>query len=314
MNKTVRLILFCIFVVLVIVGGLSVGRTAPTSQWGDIFTSDRQITFDMAYEIAEGFGEIRQSLPDPMVVVSEADLYAWAMEILPYFDLEEISIVTVPQELSFFFDPFQGDRAVSVLGVSDCATYVQLNVRTANPASVWFARKDGVFTLAHELAHMQQGVPVCRGDRAELVEPTAQLMALEVMSAMANQGNYTAFYSVVNEMYAISMATTHYLAETDDQTARYRELRRRFTTSVVSGAVYDKAMRQAAKNPARLERILYLYNYQVLEIMLFSPSEIVFLATPQDPDGNYMSLVLDDTYYLIAHIQEMANGYIATRD
>src|SRR5574341_712396 len=157
--------------------------------WTD---GDNKLTFSELEQLVVRFGDMTQKFPEPMQAVYDpAALYGWAAELLPMYEYEHLSQDTlVPEEIlpEFMAD---GDYHNRVLGHTDCKTTVYLNLRALNRFSDWSNHESVLWTLTHELAHMQQG-DLCSLPTKE-VEMTAQVMAAEVLSALANQGSEPAF-------------------------------------------------------------------------------------------------------------------------
>jgi hypothetical protein len=166
------------------------------------------------------------------------NLAHWTREILPWFAAEGIVRVERAAERVRYAD-FTGSEAILVLGAADCrAGEVSISRRYVNPVSSAYRSVDMVLTLAHELAHVQQG-PLCERAPTALVETSAQLMALEVMAAMALDGNSWAGLALLRELRDMAVGMLAYDAGRGIPGAR-EEL------ESVSGAIYTSAERARA--------------------------------------------------------------------
>jgi hypothetical protein len=194
---------------------------------------------------------------DPARVALEADrivdrmsiapvdpsLARWRREILPWFSEQRIvGHVRSPTRLGYV--DFDGPLATMLLGTTNCsAGVVAISGRYANPVSRLYRSVDLVFTLLHELAHVQQDT-LCRRAPTGLVETSAQLMALEVAAAMALDGNATVALALLHELRDIAVGMLTFDAQRRVPGAEAR-------LEYVCAAVYTPAERARAVQRSR---------------------------------------------------------------
>jgi hypothetical protein len=145
------------------------------------------------------------------------NLQAWQAEILPWFIEEGIVETTAPVKSVWRFHT--DDRANHVLGQCDCAGHVWMNARYVNPVSPWFMQASFLATFTHELVHSQQ-LTACETNAREKVETTAQIVSLEIMAAMANNGNRVAAYALLDELEGIALSEMRFQSLTDSSKSR----------------------------------------------------------------------------------------------
>lgn len=134
-------------------------------------------------------------------------LEAWQREILPWFAEEGIVNVTnEPKPVWAFHDD---EKHNHVLGQSDCEDGLWVNARYINPVSSWYQDVRFLSTFTHELVHSQQGIACDLQDR-EVVEATAVVVSLEVMAALANNGNRWMAYALLDELQGIVLGELRY--------------------------------------------------------------------------------------------------------
>jgi hypothetical protein len=312
----VTIFLFGVFIGLIfgLLGLVAIRPEKVHPVWKVALNDDGELSFDEAYALAERFGNLAYSLPAYTPMKRTTDLFNWAIEVMPQFQYEGIidGEANLPSEVDFkgFLD---GGMHNHVLGVSDCENFAYINYRVRNPVSYWYGMRSALFTLVHEIAHVQQGTEVaCNPDagRAHLVEPAAELMAMEVMSGLANSGNDLALYAVAWELYGMSASSATALASTPEEQRKIDDLLRFYRPDSVSEAARQKANRIWAGDPDRLISILRQYNLLPLSTLVHSGGIIAELATPLDEHGQHIILSMDDTMYLVEHLEQMAADYI----
>jgi hypothetical protein len=146
------------------------------------------------------------------VPTMDMNLTRWTREILPWFSAQ--GIVRAERPLALVrYTTFSGPQGNLVLGEADCAgARVFMTNRYVNPVSSRYGSVDMLFTLTHELAHVQQNA-LCTRAPGGIVESSAQLMALEVLAAMALDGNRWAGLAVLRELRSIALGTLELRAE-----------------------------------------------------------------------------------------------------
>ena len=247
------------------------------------------------------------------IVVAPLDtsLTRWTREILPWFAAEGIvRLERAPARVGY--SDFRGAHGTLVLGTANCRSgVVSISGRYVNPVSRMFRSVDLVFTLAHELAHVQQNT-LCERAPTTLVETSAQLMALEVTAAMALDGNAWAGLALLRELRDIAVGTLRFDAELGLPGAQGR-------LDAVVDAIYTTAERERAsrrdrywtKNPAHRKELLRHYAvgpYRKLASALRGDLVVNRLATPITHARPWASGPLDGTLLVddLAHFLDVA--------
>jgi hypothetical protein len=177
------------------------------------------------------------------IAPADTSLSRWTREILPWFGEERI-VRRVRRPVHVRYVDFEGPLATMLLGTTTCsAGAVSISGRYANPVSRLYRSADLVFTLVHELAHVQQET-LCRRAPTALVETSAQLMALEVAAAMALDGNTTVALALLHEVRDIAVGMLTFDAERHLPGARAK-------LDYVCAAVYTRAERARAAQRTR---------------------------------------------------------------
>ncbi len=291
----------------------------------DFDNFDEFLSFKECSQLAIRMDKLYDKLPEYKPSMTQQDLLEWAVEMIPMFEYEGIvSQAKWPQQsgIDFFIFP-DGDSDNHVAGRSDCANYTALNIRFANPHSSWYQDEDAPFTLLHELAHIQQGQEVCATADRDLVENSAQIAAIEVASALVNQGNKELLTPLVSELRGMAISAAYAAALRTNQTEAFIELRSKLSPGAFSDARFAKSQRRWSEDPGNLMQILDRYN--VVPLLMISnairlhDSKIEGLAFPPiyiQNSGNYMiynsnpePIKLDDTAYLLTHFEAMIGNF-----
>ena len=256
-------------------GGIALGVTTlvPDVLKSPEIQEATHLTYEYALRDSLYFKGLLDSIPEEkrVGVKTQEDLDNWMMEIVPYFEYEginedgevgEYNGLTYPH---LDFEDYQdGLLSHHVLGRAQIfADDISLNARIANPVSPWYGRGDSIGTLVHELAHAQ-GVkfPAPFSDIDE--EASAQLVTLEVLSAMANHGNELVVPALLDELYYMNMQAARFIAIRDGYEDRFKKDRERILTDPFEMARAEKADRQwdSYKDPDQYPYILDAYNYK----------------------------------------------------
>jgi hypothetical protein len=241
----------------------------------------------------------------------DLSLTRWTREIVPWFAAEGIvGIERAPARVGYV--DFHGRQANVILGTTDCrGAVVSISRRYANPVSSMYRSVDLVFTLAHELAHVQQNALCERAPSAD-VEASAQLMALEVTAAMALDGNAWAGLALLRELRDQAVGVLRFDAERQLPGAGVR-------LETVVDAVYSTAEQARAaqrtlywaRDPALRTEVLLHYAvspYRKLATALRGDLVVTDLATPITHARPWASGPLDGTLLVddLAHFLDVA--------
>ena len=275
------------------------------------------LNYNEASRLALRFDKVADKLPEQFVEPTKENLIKLALEIIPQFEYEGIAKSQYPKEIDFKFYA-DGDRANHVLGQSDCSTWAVINGRASLDTSAWYG-EDIVFTLAHELAHVAQTQPLCISADRALIENSAQIGALEVCSGLANQGNKLFLRATVDEIRGMAITSAYGLALKENRFEEFKDLRSKLSPGAISEARFAKSRRRWSTDPMQLQEIIYRYNItpmnMVINAISTNNSEISGLAFPNNLPQERLTPVappikLDDTKYLIEHLEEIVNDSI----
>ena len=274
-----------------------------------------------AAELALRLDGLLDQVEEPKVEITQATIAAWTVEILPYFEYEGITSASVtPDSVKLTLFPSAMEN-FHVLGQAFCDVFgggpVDLNGRVANPTSAWYDKPFVLATLVHELGHIQGG-GLCSGSSAEL-ESTTQLVALEVLAAMANGGNELALYALLDELRDMAMGAAHYEAIANGNLDGYRALVGQVFDAPDEQARAAKSARRWSSDPATLREILYKYSWipvdKILDGLEKGQIPDLKLAPVQETFGFYgrpsnprRPLVIDDLAYVLEHADELLRG------
>jgi hypothetical protein len=314
------------------------------------------LTYERAMRDVARFQALLEQIPDEerVGIRTQEELDNWTKEIVPYFEYEGIDAETDPGKDSLhgliypkvrFEDYRDGLMSHHVLGTTQIFTNeVTLNDRIANPVSVWYGRDDSILTLIHELCHAQ-GIKFPAPNSVLDQESSAQLCALEVASAMVNNGNKRVLPALLDELVYMNLAAARFLAMAADQQERFYADRARLVTDPFKLATFEKSDRQWANydDPGKYPYVLYAYNFLPIEkvVTAFAHGDTIYgvrlpinwlvdmgnepghdtppgsygVEAEQEPVPNHISyppaplpLIVDDLHYVYEHADELVAG------
>lgn len=283
------------------------------------FDDKERVSFDEAAALAIRFDRALDRLPIPEFANTQQELTEFALELVPQFEYEGVvSKATFPEEVEFTYFPDAGS-ANHVLGRSDCSTFAHLNLRMAFETSTW-GDTEVLYTIAHELAHVQQGTAVCLSVADWLVENSAQIASMEVMCGLANQGNPIYLWAAVNELRGMFLSSALGLAYKEDRMNDFEILREQLSPGAFAEARFQKSHRRWSDDPLRRAEILDWYNVVPINQIVWAIREnnkaLPGLAFPEidtsSTSGYYgttesLTLMLDDTAWVIEHLEELVD-------
>lgn len=233
--------------------------------------------------------------------INPSSLSAWNAEIPVWY--AETGIIDVPEQANAHFSWLNPDEANHVLGYTYCVDGdITINARYANPVSPWYGDPGMVFTLAHELAHIQQGMG-CALYSSARVETGAQLAAFEVMAAMANSGSKVALVAMLAELRDLALGTLRYDALLHpDKRAALASLYQRIMSPV---ELAERTQRDRYWSQHKAEQRDMLKKYVVAPYRLLAEG----LKTGSIPNvvagGTVETLSLADLLYTLAHADDL---------
>lgn len=252
-----------------------------------------------------------ERLPVVHPITSQNDLYTWAIELLPFYSYEglvDYGISRLPSDITFVVYP--GDSAFHLLGQAACNADgkdegpISINSRYSNPVSPMYGRDDALWTLTHELQHMQGGT-FCKGDSPTL-ETNTQLGSTEVMAAMVNYGNTVALRPFLEEVRDMGIGAIESVMPRDAFNVWFGNL---YHHDPIRMGRFWKSTRHWADDPLGLATILTKYDKAPFDAIMtgLRVGEIarvqVFGAVSYNPTAPVQTHSEDfgDTQYLLAY-------------
>jgi hypothetical protein len=289
---------------------------------------DKSLSFEECSQLAIRMDKLYDKLPEYKPHMTQEDLLAWAMEMIPMFEYEGIvsqSKWPKIEGVNFFLFP-DGESDNHVAGRSDCANYTALNVRYANPHSSWYEDDDAPFTLLHELAHIQQGQNICATANRDLVENSAQIGALEVAAALVNAGNKELLVPLISELRGMALSAAYAAALRTNQLDNFIEFRSKLSPGAFADARFAKQRRRWSSNSSELMTILDRYNVvpllMISNAIRFNQAEISGLAFPEihmvgsNPftfHDEPFPIKLDDLAYFLKNAEQLVSESIVEK-
>ena len=267
-----------------------------------------KLTFEDACAIAKRIDRCTDQLPDVKVPIDDKELIKWVIEMIPNFEAEgAVDIPRYPENVAFVIYK-TADRHIHTAGQSDCSKFAVLNARYVNSVTSDYGKDEYLFTLLHELAHVQQGNS-CNEDRT-LVEATAQIVALEVGASLINQGNRTLLRPVLQELKNIFIGTAYSVALRDGRMEEFKRYRKTITSSAFREAAFEHSIREWESEQWRLEQILERYEEM--------PANKIVSAITKDHNiirdlalspmgGAKRPFIIDDLNYLITYMEDLTS-------
>lgn len=285
--------------------------------FGIVLDKEAGLGYRESLDLAFRLDRVYDLLPEWKPETTRKDFENWVRELAPMFEYNGIVDHAIIPSAMEFTDFTDGQKHNHVLGQSNCADLIRINARVTNPHSSWYQSEDFPFTVAHELAHVQQQES-CVSSSSEKIESSAQVAALEVMCSLANGGNTEAIRAVIGELRDMAMTTAYGWAIERNDLPRFIALRNRMSPGALSEARFYRAMRRWEKRPMELKSLIAKYYRYPLEIILEASKNEgqTYLAFPPILFTNYggsyvfnpepQPIVLDDTLYFLKNMERMA--------
>lgn len=238
------------------------------------------------------------------ITTNSRQLARWTLEIVPYWEREGIVETAVyPTVAAYVPGPcpryhFQiAGRAAPHLGV------YHINYRYYNPASPWVDRSE-LGTIVHELGHIQG---IATMDPLDVMEASNQVATLEVLAAMANDGNYYATQALLKDLRGMAMG---YL-RTELREANLGWLYSFYARNVIYNTFEERA---AGERGARfwadkqddLDWLIHAYSATPYRWAMASVQREDNMSRPLllGPSGEYWRIELDDLDYFLRHTEQ----------
>lgn len=303
--------------------GLDKRRYSPELQ---IFV-DREdgLSFEMAADLARRFDYLSDLIDRNggihFDVTKELVLW-WVKELVPLYQIEgAVDSPVMPQEEDFI-DFVYGLQHTRVFGTSDCASTVEINGRMRNPVSTWYQTWRFLPVVAHELAHLQQGNRICRKYDDEAIEGTAQIVTLEILSSLANQGNRDAAFSLVKALSRWGLQSAFAAAVKEHRLGDYHRLFGELVPGVFGEGIYQEEIATWDYGSDSRSETAYRYYWKpfskIARAILLGDDYIDGLALNRSrpyfegssPADELSSFQIDDTIFFIKHAEEIVERLI----
>ena len=229
----------------------------------------------------------------------------WMSEVTPMFQYEGLVTETTDDIQGLVFSFSEGFAHNQIAGRSDCETYVMLNYRFRNLISSWYESPYWPSTLAHELAHVQQG-PACNRDynSQALLENSAQIMSWEVLAALSNQGSAAATLSLVYELRGTALSAASAMSVYEGRPEDYEKLfYDLFGDDPRRVAQHERGIRFWADKQDDRQGIQMRYSWSPLNRVFKARYEQTVYQMAIDNDTH--SAEIDDLIYFIEHMEEL---------
>lgn len=281
------------------------------SEWNVEFKKGEPTREDgLSFGIAMGKAKEKVKPFIPEIPQTEEAIQELAKEIIPYFRYEKISFQEVdPTKIKF--DRLIGDWNFHILGMADCQMKedgaLTLNARYLNPFSVFNERYPVFSTLAHELGHFNG---TCN-TQSEDLEVYTQLSSIEVMSAMAREGNPYALWGLLDELetFGLSYAMTKCLEE-DNNLDWYRDKFIKPRGTQVE-ARFTRMMDYWADSLGGLRRVLKRYWGRPYELMSQTMEHPLAITPRSAAVQNYSdSIEMNDTRWMLSNFNQYINDFV----
>lgn len=257
--------------------------------FGIEFDNDPELGFDELRAFALRMHALLEGFPQPEgIPLTQKNFEDWVAEVSPMFGYNGLRDIDF-KELEELILQFSGKLAHNhVLGSSDCIHTVRANARYGNKESTWYADPEWLLYVIHELAHICQTRLICGVLGLEKVEPGAQIMMVEIASALAlrvtSQGiaemNRVLVYALlhlfqqwaIRSAYLLTSIQTRVAIERQDE-AQANALVERFW--VLHDTCYPSAFKDRIQgvieqytDVLELEKMLQNYSYIPLQILV----------------------------------------------
>lgn len=221
-------------------------------------------------QFARRMSDVTRVLPDTKSPTNQEELDNFITEALPFYNLDGIIDSSVRPTVAFE-NWTDGGKHNYLFGWASCYdNEVGLNGRYINPQSSWYGRGDGIVTLLHELAHIQDICPSSYFDIDD-GESSAQIVALEVTASMINSGHSRLKKALFNELKYMTASSLHLVALEVGGLNEFIEFRDTLYDDPSERAEWHKLNRLYQEDPENLngvKRVLYRYNYLPLQKIL----------------------------------------------
>ena len=304
-------------VVAVLFAAVIAAHPSPHPVLGVAVDGDRAASVGEALAFARRLTPLINELPVGKGIQTQQDAYDWTLEMVPYLTYEGVSLAgQLPADIKFFWT--SGVRQLHVLGTAYCDSNgpvenVYLNLGYANPASSLYGGEDSLWTLLHELIHMQGGT-FCSGASEDL-EANTQIATAEVAAAMVNRGNVALLRPLLDELRSMALEYVRaWVSEADYRVVRGEIL----GTDPMVVARFEKSSRYWAADPAQLQDLLVKYGAVPFESIWTGVQDggysrvsvpyLIWNETHYYQVVAYGPLPADDLTYLLTHAEAMAGA------
>lgn len=216
-------------------------------------------------------------------------------EVYPFYEREGIiqpGSSVPPSTIGFSYYP--GNAYFFVAGRTLCpgpSAVLTLSSRYINPYSPWYRDSSILSSLVHETGH---ALGICSGD--EDVEVAAQVAMIEVLAAMASEGNSYAVKPLVRELKWLLLG--HLQAELPPRVYNFF-LKTMILTKPKEQILLERIYRGGGREPPREYRAR---PYRIIrDAVWYSEGSWTTVPLPFSPERKSL-IKLDDTTYFLQHL------------
>lgn len=235
------------------------------------------------------------------ITTNSRQLARWTLEIVPYFAREGIVPRAVYPKVAAYIPTSDERFHFQVAGQAvPCIGAYRINYRFVNPASPWSERSE-LGTIVHEIGHLQ-GI-ACM-DPVDKMEASNQVATLEVLAAMANEGNHYATQALLADLRGMAMGHLR----TELYHARLPWLYRLYARNVIyttdeEHIAGDRGTRYWADKQDILYALIQAYSAQPYRWALDGAKREHFATRPLllGPRCERWAIQVDDLAYFMKH-------------
>ncbi len=249
----------------------------------------------------------------------------WVIETLLQMQADKLLEVATLPVRPYFFESLEENQAAHLIGTSDCLITAKLSPRFLNPNSAWYNSPDWPGAAIHENVHRTLQHDLCSLTNSDQIENAANIITLETLASMANQGSGFAFRAFVWEMLDVCLGATFALAHQTNRLEEYEKLRSSIHPGILSQSHFEKLGREFSGNNYERFQIIdrylltplqtimraHLKNNDLIEDLLITPRHIYPIGDNYNkaPHDEPRVVGLDDWTWAMSHLESMATAF-----
>ncbi len=227
---------------------------------------------DELMQFAKRVSDVTGLMPETKSPANQEELNNLVTDMIPFFEDEGIIDKVVKPKVIFedYFEVYtDAIYHIYLLGRRTDLCFsgepeVSLNKRFINPQSSWYRKGGMIYTLAHELAHVEK---VCSNDLRDEdeVESSAEIVAMEILSSMITEGNKEMTQVLFSELKESTVAALYFLALKNGGVDEFIKFRDSLYDDPFKRAEWHKLDRLAKDHPEAAKGLCYRYSYLPLQ-------------------------------------------------